>query len=201
MRLSSGQRLLSCSYAVLIDGEVKKEGSLFEDFDPPINPPETIPDPEDKKPEDWVDEAKCVSGFGFFFSCLLLFYVPLQCVGLTQFALERCLLTLACWQWAWPSSCQPHLPPPPPNPHCLFSAGSRTLMPRSPTTGMRTPLGESNSTGNTRTSRTMQAFCNSRCLSCPFYSSIPTGPVKRRRCRPPRLVGPSSLPSLFFDRL
>jgi calnexin len=46
------------SYAVLIDGEVKKEGSLFEDFDPPINPPETIPDPEDKKPEDWVDEAK-----------------------------------------------------------------------------------------------------------------------------------------------
>jgi hypothetical protein len=46
------------SYAVLVDGEVKKEGSLFEDFEPPINPPETIPDPEDKKPEDWVDEAR-----------------------------------------------------------------------------------------------------------------------------------------------
>jgi hypothetical protein len=45
------------SYAVLVDGEAKKEGSLFEDFEPSINPPETIPDPEDKKPEDWVDEA------------------------------------------------------------------------------------------------------------------------------------------------
>ena len=46
------------SYAVLIDGVEKKAGSLFEDFEPSINPPETIPDPEDKKPEDWVDEAK-----------------------------------------------------------------------------------------------------------------------------------------------
>eukprot|EP00887_Chlorella_sp_A99_P006722 scaffold3.g6722.t1 len=46
------------SYAVLIDGEEKKAGSLFEDFEPPFNPPETIPDPEDKKPEDWVDDAK-----------------------------------------------------------------------------------------------------------------------------------------------
>ena len=48
------------SYAVLIDGEEKKAGSLFEDFEPSINPPETIPDPEDKKPEDWVDEARWV---------------------------------------------------------------------------------------------------------------------------------------------
>ncbi|KAL4459051.1 hypothetical protein ABPG75_013916 [Micractinium tetrahymenae] len=46
------------SYAVLVDGEEKKAGSLFEDFEPSINPPETIPDPEDSKPEDWVDEAK-----------------------------------------------------------------------------------------------------------------------------------------------
>ncbi len=46
------------SYAVLIDGEEKKAGSLFEDFEPAINPPETIPDPEDKKPSDWVDEAR-----------------------------------------------------------------------------------------------------------------------------------------------
>ncbi|PRW59639.1 calnexin-like protein 1-like [Chlorella sorokiniana] len=46
------------SYAVLVDGEEKKAGSLFEDFEPSINPPETIPDPEDKKPADWVDEAR-----------------------------------------------------------------------------------------------------------------------------------------------
>ena len=43
---------------MLIDGEEKKAGSLFEDFEPSINPPETIPDPKDKKPADWVDEAK-----------------------------------------------------------------------------------------------------------------------------------------------
>ena len=47
---------------MLIDGEEKKAGSLFEDFEPSINPPETIPDPEDTKPEDWVDEARCVGG-------------------------------------------------------------------------------------------------------------------------------------------
>ena len=46
------------SYAVLVDGEEKKAGSLFEDFEPAFNPPETIPDPEDKKPADWVDEAR-----------------------------------------------------------------------------------------------------------------------------------------------
>lgn len=46
------------TYEVLVDGEVKKSGSLFEDFEPPFNPPEEIDDPEDKKPEDWVDEAR-----------------------------------------------------------------------------------------------------------------------------------------------
>ena len=45
---------------MLIDGESKKSGSVFEDFEPPINPPEEIDDPEDSKPEDWVDTAKCV---------------------------------------------------------------------------------------------------------------------------------------------
>ena len=48
----------SRSYAVLVDGVEKKAGSLFEDFSPAINPPETIPDPEDKKPADWVDEPR-----------------------------------------------------------------------------------------------------------------------------------------------
>lgn len=47
-----------CRYDVLIDGESKKSGSLFEDFEPAFNPPEEIDDPEDSKPEDWVDTAK-----------------------------------------------------------------------------------------------------------------------------------------------
>ena len=48
------------SFAILVDGEEKRAGSLLaeHDFEPSINPPETIPDPEDKKPEDWVDEAQ-----------------------------------------------------------------------------------------------------------------------------------------------
>jgi hypothetical protein len=31
---------------------------LLEDFEPPVNPPEEIDDPEDKKPADWVDQEK-----------------------------------------------------------------------------------------------------------------------------------------------
>jgi len=46
------------TYSVAIDGEVKSSGSLLTDFDPPLNPSEEIDDPEDTKPEDWVDEAK-----------------------------------------------------------------------------------------------------------------------------------------------
>ena len=44
---------------MLIDGESKKSGSLFEDFDPPINPPEEMDDADDKKPSDWVENPKC----------------------------------------------------------------------------------------------------------------------------------------------
>ena len=46
------------TYEVKIDGKVEKEGSIFEDFDPPFNPPKMIDDPEDSKPEDWVDEKQ-----------------------------------------------------------------------------------------------------------------------------------------------
>lgn len=45
-------------YEVLIDGESKKSGSLFDDFEPPFNPPEEIDDPNDKKPSDWVDDVR-----------------------------------------------------------------------------------------------------------------------------------------------
>jgi len=31
---------------------------LLEDFEPPVNPPKEIDDPEDKKPADWVDQEK-----------------------------------------------------------------------------------------------------------------------------------------------
>jgi len=47
-------------YDLLIDGESKKSGSLFDDFEPPFNPPAEIDDPEETKPEDWVDTPKCV---------------------------------------------------------------------------------------------------------------------------------------------
>lgn len=45
------------SFRVLIDGVEKKAGSLGTEFAPPFDPPATIADPEDVKPEDWVDEA------------------------------------------------------------------------------------------------------------------------------------------------
>jgi hypothetical protein len=44
---------------MLIDGEEKKAGSILEDFEPAVNPPEEIDDPDDSKPEDWVDTPKC----------------------------------------------------------------------------------------------------------------------------------------------
>jgi len=44
------------TYQVLLDGEEKAAGSILEDWD--LLPPKTIPDPEAKKPEDWVDEEK-----------------------------------------------------------------------------------------------------------------------------------------------
>eukprot|EP01120_Amphizonella_sp_Union-15-10_P001547 TRINITY_DN11704_c0_g1_i1.p1 TRINITY_DN11704_c0_g1~~TRINITY_DN11704_c0_g1_i1.p1 ORF type:complete len:557 (+),score=138.51 TRINITY_DN11704_c0_g1_i1:95-1672(+) len=46
------------SFAVYVDKEVVREGNLLKDFDPPVNPPEEIDDPDDKKPSDWVDDAE-----------------------------------------------------------------------------------------------------------------------------------------------
>ncbi|CAI5466840.1 unnamed protein product [Closterium sp. Yama58-4] len=48
------------SVEILIDGEKKAEGDLLsgKDFQPPVLPPKTIPDPEDKKPDDWDERAK-----------------------------------------------------------------------------------------------------------------------------------------------
>ncbi|TFK42020.1 Calreticulin family-domain-containing protein [Crucibulum laeve] len=46
------------TYDVQINGQSEKTGSLLEDFDPPVNPSKEIDDPNDTKPEDWVDVAK-----------------------------------------------------------------------------------------------------------------------------------------------
>ncbi|CAI9754174.1 unnamed protein product [Fraxinus pennsylvanica] len=45
---------------ILIDGEEKKAANFLsnDDFEPPLIPPKTIPDPDDKKPEDWDERAK-----------------------------------------------------------------------------------------------------------------------------------------------
>lgn len=45
---------------ILVDGEEKKKANFLssEDFEPPLIPAKTIPDPNDKKPEDWDERAK-----------------------------------------------------------------------------------------------------------------------------------------------
>ncbi|PKA60240.1 Calnexin like 1 [Apostasia shenzhenica] len=45
---------------ILVDGEEKKKANILnsDDFDPAVIPPKTIPDPDDKKPEDWDERAK-----------------------------------------------------------------------------------------------------------------------------------------------
>lgn len=47
-------------HKVSVNGETVNEGSFHDDgaFDPPFEPPKTIPDPEDTKPKDWIDDAK-----------------------------------------------------------------------------------------------------------------------------------------------
>ncbi|XP_010942328.1 calnexin homolog [Elaeis guineensis] len=45
---------------ILIDGEEKKKANWLaaDDFEPALVPPQTIPDPDDKKPEDWDERPK-----------------------------------------------------------------------------------------------------------------------------------------------
>lgn len=45
---------------ILIDGEEKKKANFLsgDDFEPAIIPPEIIPDPDDKKPEEWDEREK-----------------------------------------------------------------------------------------------------------------------------------------------
>ena len=46
------------TYDVLFNGESHNLGSLLEDFTPAVNPEKEIDDPDDKKPEDWVDTKR-----------------------------------------------------------------------------------------------------------------------------------------------
>jgi calnexin len=44
------------TFVIKRNGEEVKSGSLLDDFQPSVNPPEMIDDPNDTKPDDWVDE-------------------------------------------------------------------------------------------------------------------------------------------------
>ncbi|KAF1981345.1 calnexin precursor [Aulographum hederae CBS 113979] len=46
------------TYEIRVDGESLRNGSIFDDFSPSINPPKEIDDPKDSKPDTWVDEAR-----------------------------------------------------------------------------------------------------------------------------------------------
>ncbi|KAF9200270.1 hypothetical protein BGZ49_009528 [Haplosporangium sp. Z 27] len=46
------------TFEIKINGEVATSGSLLESFQPPVNPPKEIDDPNDSKPSDWVETAK-----------------------------------------------------------------------------------------------------------------------------------------------
>ncbi|XP_015791836.1 calnexin [Tetranychus urticae] len=46
------------SYEISVDKKIVGKGSLLEDFNPPVNPPKEIDDPDDTKPEDWDEREK-----------------------------------------------------------------------------------------------------------------------------------------------
>lgn len=46
------------SFSIEVDGEMKREGALLEELEPPLQPAKEIDDKEDKKPDSWVDEQQ-----------------------------------------------------------------------------------------------------------------------------------------------
>lgn len=46
------------SFEMLVDNVSMKNGSLLEDFSPSVNPEKEIDDEDDKKPDNWVDQAR-----------------------------------------------------------------------------------------------------------------------------------------------
>ena len=46
------------TFEIRVDHKLINEGSLLKDFNPAVNPPREIDDPEDKKPSDWDEREK-----------------------------------------------------------------------------------------------------------------------------------------------
>jgi calnexin len=46
------------TFVIKVDGYIVNDGSLLDDFTPPVNPPLEIEDPNDKRPEDWDEREK-----------------------------------------------------------------------------------------------------------------------------------------------
>ena len=46
------------TFEIKIDGVSSRNGTLLDDFAPPVNPEKEIDDPKDQKPDDWVDDAR-----------------------------------------------------------------------------------------------------------------------------------------------
>lgn len=46
------------TFKIRVDNNLVNEGSFFTDFNPPVNPPKEIDDPNDKKPSDWDEREK-----------------------------------------------------------------------------------------------------------------------------------------------
>uniref|UniRef100_A0A224YSV3 Calnexin n=1 Tax=Rhipicephalus zambeziensis TaxID=60191 RepID=A0A224YSV3_9ACAR len=45
-------------FEILVDQRSEAKGSLLEDFEPAVNPPKEVEDPNDKRPEDWDEREK-----------------------------------------------------------------------------------------------------------------------------------------------
>lgn len=58
-----------------MDKQIAQSGLLLEDFTPPVNPPKTIDDPKDSKPEDW-DEREVY--YYFLYCCIFLLILFFQ---------------------------------------------------------------------------------------------------------------------------
>ncbi|KAI3626060.1 hypothetical protein CBS9595_001421 [Malassezia furfur] len=46
------------TFSISVNEEQSMNGTLFDSFEPPVNPPKMIDDPNDFKPADWVDEPE-----------------------------------------------------------------------------------------------------------------------------------------------
>lgn len=57
------------TFDLYIDTETVSSGNLLEDFEPPVEPPQEIDDPDEEQPEDWVTEVRSWRRRGGFYFC------------------------------------------------------------------------------------------------------------------------------------